>query len=413
MDVQTNQALYDERVKRMADNVALKETDRVPFVYGSRFWAAANAGITFEKFMYDVDAAIDATREVVRMLEPDAFGTGIYAFGEGMETLDYRPMEWPGHGTDPNVTFQYIDEEFMPAADYDEFLLDPTGYYIRTYLPRIAGGFEFLRGFPDFPNQVEWGVITGLAAFANPELQQGFQRLFTAGEQIANSLQKLGAFFEEMKAEGYPIAGGGFCKAPYDHFVDSMRGSKGGMLDMFRKKDKILEAMEKSREFIIRGVVESAKRAGSPYIFMPLHWGLDGFMSPEQFQTFYWPELRKIVLYLIENDTIPTLLWEGNCTTRLEFIGDIPAGKAVYWFESTDMVKAKEILGDTVCLRGNVPASLLNTGTPEDVDAYCRNLIEKVGKGGGLILDGAASIPDEARKENVLAMANSVKKYAN
>lgn len=32
-------------------------------------------------------------------------------------------------------------------------------------------------------------------------------------------------------------------------------------------------------------------------------------------------------------------------------------------------------------------------------------------EGGGFILDGAASIPDEARAENVLAMGRSVQKY--
>ena len=110
---------------------------------------------------------------------------------------------------------------------------------------------------------------------------------------------------------------------------------------------------------------------------------------------------------------MPLVLWEGNCTSRLELIGDIPQGKAIYWFESTDIFKAKEILGDTVCLRGNVPASILCTGTADDVDAYCKRLITEVGKGGGFILDGATSIPDEAKTENVLAMANSVHKYAN
>ena len=413
MDAMDPQKLYDQRVQRVADQVALKETDRVPFVFGTRFWSAKIAGITFEKFMYDVDAAIDATREAVRLVDPDQFGSTIYAFGKAMETLDYKPMEWPGHGTDPNATFQYLDEEFMPATEYDEFLFDPTGYYIHKYLPRIAGAYAFMNKFPDYPTQVEWDVITGLAAFADKTVQDGFKTLFKAGEEAAETLTKVRAFAEEMKAEGYPIAGGGFCKSPYDHFVDAMRGSKGGMLDMFRKKDKLAEAMEKITEYLLRGVAEGAKRAGSPYIFMPLHWGLDGFMSPDQFKTYYWPPLRNIVLKLIEQGVVPTLLWEGNCTTRLELIGDIPAGKAVYWFELTDLVKAKEVLGDTVCLRGNVPTSLLITGTPEDTDAYCRNLIEKVGKGGGFILDGAASIPDEARKENVLAMANSVKKYAN
>ena len=60
-----------------------------------------------------------------------------------------------------------------------------------------------------------------------------------------------------------------------------------------------------------------------------------------------------------------------------------------------------------------VPASLLITSTPDDVDAYCKKLIQKVGKGGGLILGGATGIPDEAKVENVIAMAESVKKYAN
>jgi len=61
----------------------------------------------------------------------------------------------------------------------------------------------------------------------------------------------------------------------------------------------------------------------------------------------------------------------------------------------------------------SVPPSLLNTGTPDDVDAYCKNLITKVGKGGGLVLNGGIGIPDEAKTDNVVAMARSVHKYAN
>ncbi|MAF47352.1 MAG: hypothetical protein CMM10_03740 [Rhodospirillaceae bacterium] len=410
---QTGHELYQERVQRLADNVQLKETDRAPFIYGTRFWAAAYKGISFKEFMYNVDTAIDATREAVKLLQPDAFSATIYAFGDAMETVDYRPMQWPGHGTGDNVCFQYLDQEFMPAGDYDEFLFDPTGYYIRTYLPRIAGGFEPLKNFPDFPNQTEWNVITGLRAFANPELQEGLKNLFKAGEQVDANMKKMGAFIEEMAGEGFPPAAGGFCKSPYDHFVDAMRGSKGGMLDMFRNKDKLLEAMEKCRKFITRGVKEGAELSGCPYIFLPMHWGLDGFMSPDQFKTFFWPELRKILIELIEDDLIPVVLWEGDCTTRLEIIADIPAAKAVYWFEATDMFRAKEVLGDIVCIRGNVPASLLITGTADDVDDYCRELIQRVGKGGGFMLDGAASIPDEAKTENVVAMAESVRKYAN
>jgi uroporphyrinogen-III decarboxylase len=38
-------------------------------------------------------------------------------------------------------------------------------------------------------------------------------------------------------------------------------------------------------------------------------------------------------------------------------------------------------------------------------------LIEKVGRGGGLILDAACGIPDEAKPENVRAMFEAARKY--
>jgi len=404
--------LYDERLQRIAKSVALQETDRVPFVYATRFWAARAFGITYQEQMYDADKAIEVNKAAIVMLQPDAFVPSLNAFGSTLDALQYRPMKWPGHGADPNVTFQYLDREFVTAAEYDEYISDPTLFYIQKYLPRIAGAYEGLQFFPDFASLSEWRLIGNMRTFANPKLRDSLKQLIEVGECAEYAAKKSAAFVEEMKALGFPIMAGSFCKAPFDHIADFMRGSKGAMLDMFRHKDKLLAAIEIAGKVLIRGVVEEARNLGQPYIFIPLHWGLDGFMSPDQFKTFYWPSLRKIVLYLIEKDLVPLLLWEGTCASRLEMIGDIPPGKAIYWFERTDLFKAKEILGNVVCLRGNVPTSLLNTGTPEEVDAYCERLIRVVGKGGGFILDGAASIPDEAKIENVKAMAESVRKYA-
>ncbi len=405
-------SLYEQRHKRLYDSIALKEVDQVPFVYVTRFWPSAINGSTYEQAMYDADHAIDIAREAIDLLQPDAVTPSIYAFGPVLEAMDYKPMEWPGHGADPNVCFQYLDKEFMTPDEYDGYLDDPTGFYLRKYLPRIGGAFEGLQHFPDLTRLSEWAFVAGMRGFANPELRQSLERLIEAGELMEATAQKLGAYAKELMESGYPLASGGFCKAPFDQFADFMRGSKGGMLDMFRHKDKLLESIDKAGELMVRGVAEGAKNVGCPIVFMPMHWGLDGFMSPDQFLTFFWPSLRKMILRLIDEGAVPCLLWEGDCTSRLEHIGDIPKGKAIYAFERTDLVKAKEVLGDTVCLRGNVPTSLLIAGTPEDVDEYCKNLIEKVGKNGGFILDGAAGIPDEAPQANVIAMAESVRKYA-
>jgi len=408
-----NAALYDERWQRITDNIALRETDRVPFVYFSTFWATKLGDITFEEAMYDVDKYIDVTKQAIDMLNPDAFSSLLFAFGQALEGVDFNPMKWPGHGTDSNATFQYIDQEFMSVEEYDDYLFDPTGFYLRKYLPRLAGAYKVFELLPDYSATAEWDLIAAVAGFGNPDLQEGMKRLFKAGEETGYILGQLGGLEQETKQAGLPLIGGGFTKAPFDLFADFLRGSKGCMIDMFKNKDKLLAGMDKAQVLLTRHVEASTQLHGCPIVFIPLHWGLDGFMSPDQFKTFYWPQLRKSVVELIDKGLVPCLLWEGNCSTRLEVIADIPPGKAIYWFEGTDLVKAKEVLGDIVCLRGNVPASILITGTADDVDDYCRNLIQKVGKGGGFILDGSVGIPDEAKVENVVAMAESVRKYAN
>ena len=75
-----------------------------------------------------------------------------------------------------------------------------------------------------------------------------------------------------------------------------------------------------------------------------------------------------------------------------------------------DLKKAKDVLGDVACMSGNVPSSLLCTGSPQDVRDYCKMLIDVAGKGGGLIVDAGATI-DEARPENIKAMIDFTKEY--
>ena len=62
-------------------------------------------------------------------------------------------------------------------------------------------------------------------------------------------------------------------------------------------------------------------------------------------------------------------------------MADVPPGKVCYWFDHVDMARAKEVLGGKACIAGNVPIALLSVGTPDEVRAYCRNLIDTVGQG--------------------------------
>ncbi len=76
----------------------------------------------------------------------------------------------------------------------------------------------------------------------------------------------------------------------------------------------------------------------------------------------------------------------------------------------TDMADAKKTLGKNACLLGNVPSSLLNLGTPQDVRDYVKRLVEVAGKDGGLIVSNGAFF-DEAKPENVKAMIDAAREY--
>jgi hypothetical protein len=57
------------------------------------------------------------------------------------------------------------------------------------------------------------------------------------------------------------------------------------------------------------------------------------------------------------------------------------------------------------------PATLLKLGTPDEVSAYCRKLIDVVGEGSGFVLSSGCSVPVDARLDNVKAMVDTARNY--
>jgi len=409
----TPEELFQERTRRVEDAVQLKVPDRVPFLPAFSFFPAKYAGISFEEAMYDYDKLAEVSKKAIMDFELDMYMNPFsqLALGPLMEILDYRQLKWPGHGVSPNYTYQFVEEEYMKADEYDAFLFDPTDYILRTYLPRICGALEPLEKLPSIMGQQYFRLLIGTAVLSEPEVTGAIESLLKAGAEANRMRTKMISFVKEMAELGFPTQFGAVAYAPFDCIGDYFRGTRGVMLDMYRNPDKLIAATEKILPVLAKSVTATAKSSGISGVFMPLHKGAHGFMSLEQFKTFYWPTLQKLLVILINEGLTPCPLFEADYTDRLEIIKDIPEGKAIYWFENTDIFKAKEVLGDRICLRGNVPAPLLCTGTPQQVRDYCKKLIDVVGKGGGFIMDGGIGIPDEARPENVRAMADFTREY--
>jgi hypothetical protein len=407
--------LYQQRDRRLKDAIALRVPDRVPVVLSSAYWPTAYYGHSVRQAMYDYRLAAECWRRAAVELQPDGVMASLAntAVGPLLEAFRWRPVRWAGHGAPDNVSYQYLDQEVMRADEYDAYMLDPTYFYLSRYLPRVSETLAPLAKLPQFPKAQNLRLFPWFRVFGDPEVAGMLRQMVEIGEEAQRMWDEHAALQKDLADLGFPGLSAALCPCPFDYFGDYLRGSKGIMLDMYRRKDKLLEAMEHITPMLIEGAIADGRAGACNIIFMPMHWGLDGFMSLDQFKTFYWPFLRRILVAQIEAGVVPCVFWEGVCNSRLEIIGDIPPGKAIYWFEGTDLFRAKQVLGEAVCLRGNVPASLLNVGTPDDVTAYCKRLIEEVGRNGGFILDGGGGdgIPDEARPENVRAMFRSVHEF--
>jgi len=404
--------LYKERTTRFIKAIKLEEPDRVPVLLPSGFFPAYYAGYNLGTVMYDYDKLKEAWLKFVDEFDMDSFtGPGLVFPGKVLEMTDHRLYKWPGHGLPANASiYQFVEQEYMKADEYDAYTGNPADFWWRYFLPRTVGAFEPFSKLAPFSGMMG-AAVGSYAAFGNPDVEAAMKTMIEAGKEALKWQAAVGEASQAILAAGVPnIRGGGMGSAPFDMIADTLRGTQGAMMDMYRQPDKLHEAMEKLAPMAIKGAVAMSNASGCPVTFMPLHKGDETFMSDKQFREFYWPSFKKVLLGIIDEGIVPFPFAEGRYGARLEIIKDLPRGSTLWTFEDIDMARAKKILGDSACIAGNVPASVLHTGTPQDVKAYCRKLIEVCAPGGGYILSGAAGM-NEGNPDNLRAMMEAAKEY--
>jgi uroporphyrinogen-III decarboxylase len=407
---------YLVKQQRVVDCYNVKQPDRVPVNFSVGNLALRAGGVTNYEAMYEPDKALAAcakfNAKYAAELETNAMPWNIP--GQVLDLLQYKQYSWPGNGLskDSTTTWQFREGEYMTADEYDDLIRDPSDFWIRTWFPRAFGVFEPMKMFQPFTNITENVHMGQFMAFATPEGQKMLQTLMDVGKayQKSAAIQKKAMADMGMVMPTMGLTGVTFAKAPFDTLGDTLRGTTNIMKDMFRRPEKLLKALDVVADLTINTVLKSPGIENATIITYPLHKGADGWMSQKQFDTFYWPSLKKVMDAFINEGLIQSLFAEGSFNTRLEYVTDFPKGSVIWLFDRTDMFKAKDVLGKNFCIMGNVPASMLVTGEAKDVKEYCKKLIEYCGKGGGFILTSGSS-PENPKIDNLRAMIAAGKEY--
>ncbi len=377
----------EERLQKV---INLQQPDRVPVAPFIYYFASNFAGITTADMMSKPSQYRMALNKCWDELGPwDIYYPVNPRFPELYTFIMPMKAKWPGRELPDDSICQLLEDEVMTREDY-RWLVDiskkigPLNYF--AYFMRIMG-----RAYP----AVGEGLRTW--AFALPRLVM--------------HLASWRYDFEMMKRKGATVLYGWLPEASFDTF-SLARGLMNFVMDMRDCPEDIkaaADALGPGHIFMTRLIttVLGIKRSE-----IWVHRSSTDFISPKAFRELSFPSLKDHCEKLVALGINPILHCDGNWDMDLETLRELPAGNCIIQFDGPTNIKlAKEVIGDRQCIFGDVPPDMFCLASATEVDEYCHELIETVGKGGGFILGAGCEVPPNARPENVKAMIDSVFKY--
>ena len=414
----TNTSLYDQRLQRVQDAIHLKEPDCIPIipkVAGTPYYLYHDGG-SHASENYGYNKAIEAYIRYHAEFQPDVRTMPDIMSGLANEIAGTTMLDWPGRpGTAVQdlSTYQVIENEYMAQDEYEELIQDYTGFLFRKYIPRAYPG---LKGFAHFV--INPAVILGTKPFSpmfNDQVKLAMTNFIQMINESANANEFLSYANDKLDEMGFPPYNTGGGEVPYDIVSDYFRGTMGIFDDLVEIPEMIAKACKLFTDIQIKNLsyfensLMKVKR-----VFFPLHKGMDGFMSPRQYDELYWSPYQELLKYLIQIDVTPIIYCEGPYNSRLDYIrgrlSELPKGSCIVHFETGDFAKIKKLFSGIACLSGGMPLYLLEYGSKLEVVERTKYLIDNCGAGGGFLLNSSGAI-ENVKRENFEAMFETARTY--
>jgi len=393
---QTMEERYAERLKRYVTAMRNGKPDRVPIRPFVAEFAAKYAGYNCQEVTHDYEKAFDAACKTAADFDWDAVvGNMVYVWTGLTQAIGTKYYAVPGIDIPPDTGFQYReppeDEAFMRPEEYDELIADPTGFLFNVWLPRVSAD---------------------VVAPNDPATYRSHLAFLKGGMAMLKYFYAFGTQAARLRAEcGMPGAIAGILKAPFDILADKLRGYIGLTFDMFDRPDKVREACEALMPHLLHVALSGADPEKNLPIAIWMHRGCVPFVSFETFENLYWPTLKPIIQEIWKRGHQVLFYAEGNWNMHLKSFAELPDGSIIYHVDKADIFEVHKAIGHKFCLSGGVPNYLLGFGTPDDVRACCKKVIDGVARDGGYIMDACAIVQNDATVENMRAMTDFTREY--
>ena len=366
--------LYEEHLGRMMAAVNLDSADRVPFMSSGSALNAALTGMTLADYCTNMPANCEANLKGIQMYsEPDGAQATIFQ-PDLLTTCWLGKIEVPGRELSDNELWQMHEMELVKQEDYDLILENGFAPWYQQFLvEKLGNPLQYCQGFFEY-----LGPSIGIFAQA-----------------------------------GIPCFCGNTFYGPIEMFCGGKTLAEFFAEDLFEIPEKVDKVFRMVQDFNLTNWENMFKDPKTRPIAVWIGgWrGTPDLLNPEMFERFSWHYMKELADLALSYGVIPLFHLDSNWIRGLHYFRELPKGKCILGLDGkTDIFKAKEIIGDHSCIMGDVPATLLSFGKPDEVDAYCKKLITELGPK-GYIMSSGCDAPYNAKLENLKVMGASVKKY--
>ncbi len=374
------QALFEQRKNRIITTCRMEEPDTVPIVSMIMTYAIGYAGKTTTECIGDLKLQRDCFEKTYTDIYHDAvsfFGLNPFAGYFKLDTETYQISR-------NNVTVQHSESSHMIFDEYDEFLGDPLKY--------IA-------------NKVAYRKLAKLRlpydkAYEN--LSETFDFMKDYGKKYAENCK----YAQDVM--GLPMLTRGSIAMPIDIFFDFIRGFTQTLGDIRRYP----ELVEKSINILTPYFDNPINKCEEfPFYMDTCH--IPTFLSPKQFERFYWPNFKRQILKVYDAGSRFFAFLEGDWERFFYLFEELPKGALIALLEKDDIIKAKKLIGDNVILAGGVPLTMLKTDSKLQCIDYVKKVIDECAPGGGFIAstDKCPLAKDDVNRENYIAVNEFIHEY--
>lgn len=384
----SKEQLYNERVNRILTTSNHQEPDRVPILSMIGTWAISYSKMTVK------DIEDDPEKEIEIFCKPheDIYSDATYTSGIISDPKSARIL---GSGSyfisKDGTTIQNKEICEMKEDEYPELIKNPMEFIINKVVPRKSKNLA-----------------------QTPEENLKVLREFLMHFSIKGDVQR--RLLNELKVRhGLPVITGRNAYPSMDIIFDYLRGFHGISVDMRRRPEELLAGIEALQPFAdaFLGIPENATEVpGFPFFATMFH--VPTFLSPKQFEKFFWPTYEKMILRIHKSGGKIIMFLEGKWDNKYEFLNSLPKNFAIGICEGDDIFQAKKLIGDNMTIAGGMSLELLKYGNKEQCVEYAKKVVDACAPGGGYIFTSSRELlsPGDVNVENLIAVNDYVHNYA-